>query len=505
MDDIVVSNEAAIIRNRLEKARALERCGLEPYSGRFERSGTLAEIRQRYQAGGIEGVVKAAGRIMARRGHGKSTFFDLHDGSARLQANATFDGLGEEAYRLFQELFDIGDIVGVSGTVGATRTGEVTIFTSDIKMLAKSLRPLPEKFHGLKDIELRHRKRYLDLVANPEVAGHFRTRSLIIRRIRQMLDERGYLEVDTPILQPIPGGAAARPFVTHHNALDLDLYLRVSPELYLKKLLVGGMERVYEIGRNFRNEGVSPRHNPEFTMLELYQAYGDLSDMMELAETMLSTLALELRGALAMEHSGCRIDFKPPWPRLEFMGELQKSLGVDPWDETALRQAARQAGIEEAAFTGSDLLDEIWSKLVEPGIAGPVFVTKHPVGMSPLCRSHPQDRRLADRFEVICSGMEIANAYSELIDPMEQRKRLEEQAARRMRLLEAARARGLPAPEFSTEDLVDEDFLEALEHGMPPAGGLGLGIDRLAMLLSGQANVREVILFPLLRPSGEQP
>lgn len=492
--------EHLLIRQRLEKASSLREKGIDPFAGKFERTGTLAEIRTQHEKGALRGEVKAAGRITARRGHGKSTFLDLHDGTAKLQVNATLDYLGEDAYEVLRHLVDIGDIVGVTGEIGTTRTGEVTIFATKVRMLTKTLRPLPEKFHGLKDIELRHRKRSLDLISNPEVIDTFRTRSRMVQRIRVMLGEMGFLEVETPMMQTIPGGASARPFITHHNTLALDLYMRVSPELYLKRLLVGGMDRVFEIGRNFRNEGISARHNPEFTMLELYQAYGDLRDMMYITETIIAALAEETHGRTSWEYGGRSLDFSRPWPKIDFMQQIEQALGTDPWNEDDLRRKAADAGMEVDGLTYSELLDEIWSKRVEPDIAGPVFLVRHPVEMSPLCKTDPDDARVADRFEVICAGMEIANAYTELTDPAEQRKRFEAQAERRLALQKAARAGGEPVPEFSSDDLVDEEFLLALEHGMPPAGGLGIGIDRLAMILTGQTNMREVILFPLLKP-----
>ncbi|MBN1808926.1 MAG: lysine--tRNA ligase [Planctomycetes bacterium] len=489
---------------RMEKLEAMRAAGRDPYGPKWERTGQLREIRRRFEAEPDETAeVRAAGRLAARRGHGKSTFFDIHDGTAKLQANATLDRLGEEAYADFKDL-DLGDIVGVTGTLGRTRTGEMTVWAAKVELLAKSLRPLPEKFHGLKDVEQRHRMRYLDLIANPEVGEVFRARSAVVSRMRRMLEEKGFMEVETPMMQAIPGGAAARPFITRHNTLGMDLYLRVAPELSLKRLLVGGLDKVFEINRNFRNEGISPRHNPEFTMLELYEAYADLRDMMALTEEVTSKLAVECTGAMKIDYGGRALDFTPPWPRIEYMEAVGKATGADPGDEGELRARARGFGIEEKGLTYAALLDEYWGALVEPEIEGPVFVVKHPVEMSPLCRAHPDNDGTADRFEVIAAGMEIANAYSELNDPLEQKRRFEEQAEKHVKLRREALERGEDAPELTTDDLIDGDFLHSLEYGMPPAGGLGIGIDRLVMLLTGQANIREVILFPLLRPQAEE-
>jgi lysyl-tRNA synthetase class 2 len=502
-----VDSENDQIAQRFAKLEALRKAGVDPYGPKWAPTAALCELRSRIDAAppGKEedlGEARAAGRLMAWRGHGKSTFFDIHDGTAKLQGNASFDRLGEQAYAAFRNL-DIGDIIGVTGKLGRTRTGEPTIWASKVELLAKSLRPLPEKFHGLKDVEVRHRMRYVDLIANPEVGEIFRTRSRIVKRVRSLLEEKGFMEVETPMMQPIPGGATAKPFITHHNALDMDLYLRVAPELFLKRLLVGGFPKIFEMNRNFRNEGISTRHNPEFTMLELYQAYADLRDMMALTEHIFSTLAREIRGALSFDFAGHKLDFTPPWPRISFLDAIRKATNLDPRDENALRSRARGFGINDAGLSYVALLDEYWGTVVEPTIAGPVFVTKHPVEMSPLCRAHPDNDGTADRFEVIAAGMEIANAYSELNDPVEQRRRLEEQAELHIRLRQEALARGEKAPEFTSDDLVDRDFLTALEYGMPPAGGLGFGIDRLVMLLTGRTSIREVILFPLSRPEAE--
>jgi len=495
------------VAQRMDKIARLRAEGAEPYAPKWERTASIAEIRAAFEAaegrGDEPASVRAAGRLMARRGHGKSTFFDVHDGSAKIQCNATLDSLGEKPYSAFRDL-DIGDIIGVSGRLGRTRTGEITVWASSVELLSKSLRPLPEKFHGLKDVELRHRMRYLDLLSNPEVSEIFRSRSRIVSRIRRLLEDKGFLEVETPMMQTIPGGAAARPFVTRHNALGLDLYLRVAPELFLKRLLVGGFDKIFEMNRNFRNEGISHRHNPEFTMLELYQAYADLRDMMALTEEIFSSLALELRSGCQIELGDRKLNFTPPWPRVSFLDAIREASGVDPSNEDELRARARGFGIDEKGRTRVALLDDYWSALVEPAIDGPVFVVKHPLEMSPLCRAHPDNDGTADRFEVVAAGMEVANAYSELSDPVEQRSRLEAQAEAHIRARHEAIARGEQPPDVTSDDLVDRDFLTALEYAMPPSGGLGIGIDRLVMLLTGQTNVREVILFPLLRPQAEE-
>lgn len=437
-------------RTKLDRLRA---AGHPPYTRSARGAVGPGEAAA---ACGSGSAVYVAARITALRSHGKTCFLDLRDETGRIQVYLREDRLGPDRYALVR-LLDVGDIIAVRGTVDRTRTGEITVFAEDFEVLAKALRPLPEKWHGLRDVEARSRRRYLDLIANPDVLELFRKRSLLVREIRSFLDARGFLEVETPMMHPIPGGAAARPFITHHNALNLDLYLRVAPELYLKRLLVGGFRRIYELNRNFRNEGISGRHNPEFTMLECYQAYADLEDVMAMTQEMIASVARAVFGTDEFRWGEHEFRLAPPWPRRAYHDLLRE-------------------------YRASD-----FEKEVVPRLSGPVFVVDFPVEISPLARRRADRPDLAERFELFVAGMEIANAFSELNDPDDQRARFEEQVRRR--------AEGAVA--------VDEDFLCALEHGMPPAGGLGVGIDRLLLVLSGRSSIREVILFPLLRPGGE--
>ena len=459
--------------DRLKKIDALREAGIDPFGGRFLPTEPIAAIRARHEAGERFSAV-AAGRIVAARAFGKAGYLDLLDQTGRIQVYVRKDRVGDDGHALYAQL-DLGDLIGVAGEVQTTKTGEISIFAERLTLLTKSVRPLPDKHHGLKDPELRYRKRYLDLIANPEIRDVFRKRSRAVHFVRTFLDGRGFMEVETPMMHPIPGGASARPFVTHHNALDMDLYLRIAPELYLKRLLVGGFERVYEINRNFRNEGISPRHNPEFTMLELYWAYADYGDIASLTEDLLCALAVELDGA--------RIAGAPrPWPRRSYRELLKEHAGIDIDDVEGAAKLAKRHDIGGAP--GPKQVNDVFEKLVEPKLDGPVFVVEYPTAICPLTRKNPKDPAVADRFELFVDGMEIANAFTELNDPHDQRERLEKQLAERA--------------EGTTR--LDEDFLLALEHGMPPAGGLGIGIDRVVMLLTGVDNIREVILFPLLRP-----
>ena len=474
---------------RLDKLQELRDKNIEPYGGRFERSTTAAEIKEKYPAN--EGqTVRIAGRIIARRTHGKAGFANLQDQSGQIQLYFRLNDIGAEKYELFQSM-DIGDIIGVEGTVFVTRTGEITVHVYGFEYLAKALNPLPEKWHGLKDVELRYRQRYVDLIVNPQVREVFVKRSQIIREIRRYLDERGFLEVETPMMQPIPGGATARPFITHHNALGIDLYLRIAPELYLKRLLVGGFEKVYEINRNFRNEGISTKHNPEFTMLELYQAYGDFEDMMRLTEDLVSHVVQKVHGSMLVEYQGQVLDFTPPWQRLPMLEAVKKYAGIDfagvDTDQKA-REAARNLGLQvsEEASRG-EIINEVFEEFVEPHLIQPVFVYGHPVEVSPLAKRNRENPEFTDRFELFIMNREIANAFSELNDPIDQRRRFEKQAAKR-------------AQGDAEAHMMDEDYINALEYGMPPAGGLGIGIDRLVMLLTDSPSIRDVILFPTLRP-----
>jgi lysyl-tRNA synthetase class 2 len=470
---------------RIKKLDALRALGVDPFGRRFDGAEPARDLLARWTPEG-DGTVEgcAAGRLTVIRGHGKAAFADLRDRTGRLQVYFKQDILGEKGFAVYK-LLDYGDFVGVRGPLFKTRTGEITLQVRELAFLGKALLPLPEKWHGLKDPEIRHRQRYLDLIAGPDVLKTFLARTRMIARLRRFLDDRGYVEVETPMMQAIAGGAAARPFVTHHNALDMDLYLRIALEIPLKKLLVGGLERVYELGRVFRNEGVDTQHNPEFTLLELYHAWGDLRTMMELVEALVAHLARELTGGTTFRLGERTLDVTPPWPRREYADLLREHAGVDGTDADALRQKLRAKGIDPAGMPPIELLDKVFGEYAEPHLAErATFVCNQPIAMTPLCRELPDRPGVADRFEAFLAGMEIANAYTELNDPLEQRRRLVEQAG---------------GDEMTRTGRVDEDFLEALEHGMPPAGGLGIGIDRLAMLLTGQPSIREVILFPLLR------
>ena len=463
-----------LIRERRSKLEGIRESGIKPYGGRFQRSHRLGEAVE------VEAKVKVAGRIMALRRHGRTTFADLRDGSGQIQTYVGFDLLGEERYNLFGKL-DIGDFVGVEGEVFKTKTGERTIKVEGFTILSKSLRPLPEKWHGLKDVEIRYRQRYLDLIANEEVRKIFNLRSSLIKLMRQWLDERGFLEVETPMLQPIPGGAAGKPFKTHQDALEIDLYLRIAPELYLKRLLVGGFEKVYEINRSFRNEGISTRHNPEFTMLEVYQAYADYQDMMELAEELIIHLAESLLGGKKFTYQGKQIDLTRPWRQITFHETMKEMHGVDIEEEDieSLTEKIRSAGVK---LEGEKVTRSALIRLLEKSLSStsPTFVIDYPAFLCPLAKKKDESR--AERFELFIGGCELANAYSELNDPIEQRDRFEEQKG------------------DEGGKIIDEDFVRALEYGMPPAGGLGLGIDRLIMLFTDSPSIREVILFPQLRP-----
>ncbi len=482
-----------LLRQRRDKLRALRERGLDPFGTRFPVSHWAGELQRRLSGAGEDelkalGPVRVAGRIVALRHHGKTCFAHLMDYTGRIQLYARADQLGDE-YAVFTDL-DIGDFVGVTGEPFRTRTGELTVAVKAFAFLSKSLRPLPEKWHGLRDVETRYRQRYVDLVVNAEVRDVFVLRSRLVKALRDFLDDRGFLEVETPMMQPIPGGAVARPFVTHHNALDVDLYLRIAPELYLKRLVVGGFDRVYEINRNFRNEGMSTQHNPEFTMLEFYQAYADYADLMALSEELFVHLARTLRGTLTLTWGDDEIDLAPPWRRLEFFGGLSEALGITvgpDTDRTTLERAVAARGVVADGGDVSWLWKEVFETLVEPTLVQPTFVVDFPVELSPLARKKRENPRLVDRFELFVGRRELANAYSELNDPIEQRERFLQQAAER---------------EHGNDEAhwLDEDYVRALEYGMPPAAGEGIGIDRLVMLFANQPSIREVILFPHLRP-----
>jgi lysyl-tRNA synthetase class 2 len=485
-----------LVRERIRKADEVRRRGRNPYTNDQRVGWTTAGAIRAAEGKDLakEKIrVDIAGRVVAQRNFGKAAFLVIADRAGELQAYLKRDGIGEEEYALFRETIDIGDIVWVEGPLFLTRTGELTVQAERFRLLTKSLRPLPEKWHGLSDVETRYRQRYVDLIVNDEVRETIRRRSRIITFLRNFLTAREFLEVETPMMQPVAGGAAARPFVTHHNTLDMDLFLRIAPELYLKRLLVGGFERVFEINRNFRNEGISTQHNPEFTMLEFYQAYATFEDFMGLTEEMLSSLALSLLGTTAMTVQGDTIDFAPPWERMTVAGAVAK-YGNVPEDRLSdpgfLREMARGVGlpVKEDASEGA-LLVAIYEEVAEPKIKGPSFVTGYPIEVSPLSRANDARPQIVDRFELIVRGREIANAFSELNDPLEQRQRFEEQLRAREKGDEEAHA-------------MDEDFLRALEYGMPPAAGEGIGIDRLVMLFTDSPSIRDVILFPLLRKEG---
>lgn len=474
---------------RLDKLNELKSKGINPFGGRFERTHTTSQILNGYAD--LEGKdVTIAGRIMAIRRMGKASFAHIQDVSGQIQIYVRLNDVGEELYDLFTHL-DIGDIIGVQGFVFRTRTEEISVHAQRLVLLSKSLLPLPEKWHGLKDVELRYRQRHVDLIVNPEVKNVFILRSKIIQAMRRYLDSKGFLEVETPTMHAIAGGASARPFITHHNALDIDLYMRIALELHLKRLIVGGLEKVYEIGRVFRNEGISTRHNPEFTMIELYQAYADYHDMMDITEQMISRIAQEVLGTQKITYQGTEIDLTPPWPRMTMVDAVKKYTGIDyrefSSDEQA-RAAAAKAGVHVAGdATRGTVLNELFEAKVEENLVQPTFIIDYPIEISPLAKRREDDPNFTYRFEVFITAREFGNAFSELNDPVDQRERFVKQMEQRAKGDEEAQ-------------MHDEDFVRALEVGMPPTGGLGIGIDRLIMLLTDSASIRDVILFPTLRP-----
>ncbi|MBA3614452.1 MAG: lysine--tRNA ligase [Nitrospirales bacterium] len=483
-------------QQRLEKLHALQDGGLRPFGTRFPTTHTLETILQSYTNSTkeeLEGTpisCTVAGRIVAMRRFGKAAFAALQEEGHRLQVYLKKDLLGDQSYELSQS-FDLGDWIGVEGKLFRTKTDELTVEVHTLTFLTKGLRPLPEKWHGLTDIETRYRQRYVDLIANPSVHQVFRTRSRIINIIRSFLTEREYLEVETPMMHSIPGGATARPFVTHHNTLDVDLYLRVAPELYLKRLMVGGFRRVFEINRNFRNEGISTIHNPEFTMLEFYQAYADFNDLMDLTEQLFHTLSLEICGGPTVDYQGQSISLAPPWRRVPYLDSIIEVNQLDPEvlsDHKKAVDAAERLGVDCAPQASHvDILVTLFEATVEPTLTQPTFITDFPIEISPLARKKESNPALTDRFELFIGGRELANGFSELNDPLDQRQRFEAQVALR------------DAGDDEAHYL-DEDFIRALEYGMPPTAGEGIGIDRLVMLLTNQASIRDVILFPQLRP-----
>lgn len=482
------------MRVRLEKLETLKEIGEDPFQElRYEWTHKASEIKENFDA--FEGKeVSVAGRIMSKRGMGKVSFTDLLDSTDRIQLFVRIDALGEERYAEWKKL-DLGDQVGVKGEVSKTKTGEISIRVSEYTLLAKSLRPLPDKFHGLQNQDLRYRQRYLDLIINPEVKDTFRKRSAIITTIRKVLDSKGFLEVETPILNTIPGGAAARPFVTHHNTLGLDMYLRIAPELYLKRLIVGGFDRVYEMGRNFRNEGMSPKHNPEFSMIELYQAYTDFRGMMELTEELIYEATMAVNGSTDIHYNGHDISLAKPFAKMTMLEAVRKYAGVDfstvETNEEAFAIAKEHKIAVEDAWKKGDVLNALFEKYAEDKLIQPTFIYDYPIEVSPLAKKKKDDSSMTERFELFIVGGEFANAYSELNDPIDQKERFDAQVARR----EAG---------DDEANMVDDDYLTALEYALPPTGGMGMGIDRLVMLLTGETSIRDVLLFPTMRPLGGQ-
>ncbi|MEI3141107.1 MAG: lysine--tRNA ligase [Lawsonibacter sp.] len=485
-------NLSQLLQIRRDKLKELQESGNDPFQiTKYDVDNTAANIKENFDA--LEGQeVSVAGRLMSKRGMGKVSFCDMQDKSGRIQLYARKDEMDEAEYARFKK-YDIGDIVGVEGVVFRTQRGEMSVRVVTCTLLSKSLLPLPEKFHGLTSTELRYRQRYVDLIVNPEVKRNFVIRSQFIKHLRDYLDDMGYIEVETPVLNTIAGGAAARPFITHHNTLDIDMYMRIATELPLKRLIVGGMDRVYEIGRIFRNEGMDPKHNPEFTTVELYQAYADFHDMMDIAEGVYTTFAQKYLGTYELEWMGEKIDLTPGWPRMTMVEAVKKYVGIDfdaISDDAEAVAAAKAKGVEladAAEKTWGNALYACFDQKVEEQLIQPTFITMYPVEVSPLTKRSPKDPRLTERFEFFICHSEMGNAYSELNDPIDQRQRFEKQVEQRER------------GDDETE-MMDEDFLTALEYGMPPTGGMGMGIDRAVMLFTGAETIREVILFPTMKP-----
>ncbi|MEG7336920.1 lysine--tRNA ligase [Bacillus sp. 0102A] len=480
---------------RRDKMNQLRDNGIDPFGERFERTHQSQEVISAYQDLTKEELeekaieVTIAGRMMTKRGKGKAGFAHLQDLEGQIQIYVRKDSVGDEQYEVFKSS-DLGDLIGVTGKVFKTNVGELSVKATSFELLTKALRPLPDKYHGLKDVEQRYRQRYLDLIVNPDSKHTFIARSKIIQAMRRYLDDHGYLEVETPTMHSIPGGASARPFITHHNALDIPLYMRIAIELHLKRLIVGGLEKVYEIGRVFRNEGVSTRHNPEFTMIELYEAYADYKDIMSLTENLVAHIAQEVLGTTTIQYGEEQIDLKPEWKRIHMVDAVKEATGVDFWEEVSVEQAreyANEHGVEiKDSMTVGHIINEFFEQKIEETLIQPTFIYGHPVEISPLAKKNPEDPRFTDRFELFIVGREHANAFTELNDPIDQRERFEAQLKER----EAGN---------DEAHLMDEDFVEALEYGMPPTGGLGIGIDRLVMLLTNAPSIRDVLLFPQMR------
>ncbi|WP_163972114.1 lysine--tRNA ligase [Oceanobacillus halotolerans] len=480
---------------RREKLDMYREKGINAFGGKFTRTHLSDELIQRFDAFSKEELeekderVTIAGRVMTKRGKGKAGFAHIQDLSGQIQIYVRKDQIGEEAYEIFKSV-DIGDIVGVTGVMFKTKVGELSVKAKEFQLLTKALRPLPDKYHGLKDIEQRYRQRYLDLITNMDSRETFVLRSKIIQSMRRYLDGQGFLEVETPMMHGIPGGASARPFETHHNALDIPLYMRIAIELHLKRLIVGGMEKVYEVGRVFRNEGVSTRHNPEFTMIELYEAYADFHDIMALTENLIANIAKEVLGSTTVTYGDYEVNLEPEWKRLHMVDAVKEHTGVDFWQQMTDEQArglAKEHNVEiQDSMTFGHVVNEFFEQKVEESLIQPTFIYGHPVEISPLAKKNEEDERFTDRFELFIVGREHANAFSELNDPIDQRERFEEQVKER-------------AEGNDEAHLMDEDFLESLEYGMPPTGGLGIGIDRLVMLLTNSPSIRDVLLFPQMR------
>jgi lysyl-tRNA synthetase class 2 len=480
-------NDQMLVRR--EKMDELSGMGVDPFGAKFNCNATSRQILNNFESM-VDQRVVIAGRIMSIRGHGKVFFAHLQDREGQIQIYVRLDDIGTEKFDLFKKV-DIGDIIGAEGTVFKTKRGEISVAVKELTFLTKSLRPLPEKWHGLKDVELRYRQRYVDLIVNPEVKRVFELRSKIIRGIRQYLDGLGFLEVETPTMHAIAGGATARPFITHHNALNIDLYMRIALELHLKRLIVGGMEKVYEIGRVFRNEGISIKHNPEFTMLELYQAYADYHDMMNITENMIASIARDVLGTTKINYQGQEIDLTPPWTRLTMVEAIKKYTGIDfntiQSDEEA-RNSAKEIGIPvEKDLTKGSIINLVFEEKVEEHLVQPTFIMDYPIEISPLAKRKTDNPNFTYRFEAFIVCRELANAFSELNDPIDQAERFREQVKKRDAGDDEAH-------------MMDEDFIRALEYGMPPTGGLGIGVDRLVMLLTDSSSIRDVIIFPTLRP-----
>ncbi|MDO6658550.1 lysine--tRNA ligase [Anaerobacillus sp. 1_MG-2023] len=484
-----------LLKVRREKLDVLKENNIDPFGHRFDRTHSASEMLEEFDSFSKEELaeqskaVSLAGRIMTKRGKGKAGFAHIQDLTGQIQLYVRKDTVGDEQYDLFDSM-DIGDIIGVSGEAFKTKVGELSVKASDLHLLSKSLRPLPDKFHGLKDVEQRYRQRYLDLIMSPDSKETFIARSRIIQSMRRYLDDQGFLEVETPMMHSIPGGASARPFVTHHNALDMELYMRIAIELHLKRLIVGGMERVYEIGRVFRNEGVSTRHNPEFTMLELYEAYADYKDVMSLTEQMVAHIAKEVTGSTMIQYGDYEINLEPEWKRVHMVDAVKEATGVDFWKEMTdeeARSIAKEHGVEiKETMEFGHVVNEFFEQKVEETLIQPTFVYGHPVAISPLAKKNPEDGRFTDRFELFIVAREHANAFTELNDPIDQRERFEAQLVEREQGNDEAH-------------MMDHDFIEALEYGLPPTGGLGIGIDRLVMLLTNSPSIRDVLLFPQMR------